>query len=253
MATETKSKTRRSKGKAKNDAWPVGEVLGRLGPLYGPAERPRGYDPTSELVYTILSQHTSDTNSTRAYANLREAFDDWDAVVEAEDGKVAAAIKTGGLAQTKAPRIQAILREVKARVGGYDLSFLAELPLAEAKDWLRDLPGVGPKTVGCVLMFALDMPALPVDTHVYRVAQRLGYYDGKVNAEQSHDVLEEMIPPAERLPFHVYLIRHGREVCKAQHPLCSDCVLEERCPSSLLKPGSPLLKKPKAKRRARGR
>ena len=246
MTTAAKKKAPRSKPRRagrKRGVWPVAEVLRRLEPLYGPAETPRGYDAISELVYTILSQHTSDANSTRAYANLRAAFGSWDELARAPVGDVAAAIKSGGLAQIKAPRIQAILLEIKARHGGYDLSFLGEMPIEDAKVWLRDLPGVGPKTIGCVLMFALDMPALPVDTHVYRVAQRLGYYGDGVSPDQSHDVLEQLVPPADRLSFHMYLINHGRKVCKAPRPLCGDCVLEERCPSSLLKRGSPLHKK----------
>ncbi len=209
--------------------------MGLLAPLYGPVQIPRGYDPLSELVYTILSQHTSDANSARAYAGLRAAFTSWDAVVGAATDTVAEAIHSGGLAKIKAPRIQAVLRQVKARVGDYDLSFLAEMPVAEAKAWLRELPGVGPKTVGCVLLFSLGRPAMVVDTHVYRVGQRLGLYGPKVTPEESHDVLEGLVPPEAYLPFHMHLIRHGRQVCKAQRPQCQACVLESRCPSSGLR------------------
>ena len=226
-----KSPSRPSKGRG----WPVQEIIQRLHPLYGPAEAPRGYDPVSELIYTILSQNTSDVNSTRAEKGLRAAFDSWEAVAEAEPEALIDAIKIGGLARIKGPRIQAILREIRRRVGSLDISFLAEMPLGEAKAWLRGLPGVGPKTVGCVLLFSLGRPALPVDTHVYRVAKRLGLFGAKVTPDQSHDVLEAMLKPEEMLPFHMYLINHGRKVCKAQRPLCAQCVLEERCPSSVLK------------------
>lgn len=193
---------------------------------------PRAYTPMAELIYTILSQHTSDTNSIRAYEHLRSAFPTWEEMAKAPTQAVAESIRGGGLSQVKAPRIQKVLREVKSRTGGYDLSFLGEMPLDEAKAWLRELPGVGPKTVGCVLMFSLDMPAMPVDTHVYRVAKRLGLYDDSVNPDQSHDLLEELIDPLDRMPFHMLTIQHGRVVCKALRPRCDDCVLEERCPTS---------------------
>ena len=215
--------------------WPVEDVLERLALLYGPAESPRLYDPISELVYTILSQNTADTNSIPAYHRLVAALPSWDKVADAVPEAVIDAIRKGGLAQVKGPRIQAILREVRSRLGSFDLSFLAEMPLAEAKAWLLSLPGVGPKTTGCVLLFSLGMPALPVDTHVYRVALRLGFFDKKVTADRSHDVLEKLLRPEQVLAFHMYFINHGRKVCKAVKPLCSQCVLEERCPSSLLK------------------
>ena len=232
--------------------WTIGEMLERLEPQYGPPEPPRAYDPLSELIYTILSQHTSDANSIRAYDSLRASFSSWEAMAEATPQEVADSIRGGGLAQVKAPRIQGILREVKSRTGGYDLSFLEQMSLDEAKAWLRELPGVGPKTVGCVLMFSLQMPALPVDTHVYRVAKRLGLFDEKVNAEQSHDVLEGLIEPADRLPFHMLTIQHGRVVCKAIRPRCELCVLEERCPGSVLRQAASAMEA-RAKAGKRGR
>ena len=227
----TPPRTTRRVAAAPAPRWAIAAILDHLAPAYGPAQSPRAYDAVAELVYTILSQHTSDFNSIPAYARLREAFADWDAITAAPAAQVAEAVKQGGLAQVKAPRIQQVLREVKRRTGGYDLSFLARMPLPEAKAWLRELPGVGPKTVGCVLLFALDMPALPVDTHVYRVAQRLGLIGPKVTADASHDLLEAMLLPQQVLPFHMYLIQHGRVVCKAQRPRCGDCVLAARCPS----------------------
>ena len=237
MVKESAGARKRDGGSRRSGSagWPVHEIIQRLHPLYGPAEGPRGYDAVSELIYTILSQHTSDVNSTRAYQALLAAFDSWHAVTEARPETVIEAIKIGGLARIKGPRIQAILREVRRRVGSFDISFLAEMPMEESKAWLRELPGVGPKTVGCVLLFSLGQPALPVDTHVYRVAKRLALFDGKVTADRSHDLLEGMLKQDEVLPFHMYLITHGRMVCKAQRPLCGQCVLEERCPSSTLK------------------
>ena len=146
----------------------------------------------------------------------------------------------GGLAKTKAPRVQALLREVQALAGaedGWDLPGLESMPLEEVKAWLTALPGVGPKTAACVLLFALGRPALPVDTHVHRVAGRLGLIGPKVGAGKAHAVLEALVPPRRYYAFHMALIRHGRRVCKAQRPSCGECVLADRCPSvSMLAP-----------------
>lgn len=229
------AKTRAAKPREAARLGPVEEALGRLAPLYGPTGSPRAYDPISELVYTVLSQNTADSNSIPAYHRLEAALPGWDAVADAPPEMVIEAIRKGGLAQIKGLRIQAILREIRSRLGGFDLSFLKKMPLVEAKAWLRSLPGVGPKTTGCVLLFSLGMPALPVDTHVYRVALRLGYINAKVSADKSHDVLEAMLAPEQVLQFHMYLINHGRKVCKAVRPLCGACVLEDLCPASLLK------------------
>ncbi len=215
--------------------WGVKDILRLLEPLYAQARSPRAYDAVSELIYTILSQNTADYNSTCAYARLRETFPTWEDIISSDPQRVAEAIQVGGLAQVKAPRLQAVLKEIKSRQGDFDLSFLRDIPLADAKAWLMGLPGVGPKTAACVLLFALSMPALPVDTHIHRVARRLGLIEAKVTPNQSHAILESMLKPEEVLPFHIYLITHGRRVCKAQRPLCSQCVLEPKCPSSLLR------------------
>jgi endonuclease-3 len=192
--------------------------------------RPR-LDGTSELVWTILSQHTSDLNAGRAYDALVERFTSWQQVVDAPTDLLVATIRHGGLAQQKAPRIQAVLTSVKQRTGDFDISFLAEMPLPEAKAWLQSLPGVGPKTTGVVLSFALGMPAMAVDTHIFRVSHRLALIGPKITADEAHDILERSIAPERVFAFHVYLITHGRRVCKALRPLCNACVLSERCPS----------------------
>ena len=198
---------------------------------YGPVTwRPR-MDPVAELVLTILSQHTSDLNSDRAFQELRRRLPSWEMVLATPAELVADAIRAGGLGEQKAPRIQAVLREVLERCGEFDISFLLEWPLAEAKAWLRSLPGVGPKTAAVVLCFALGMPAFPVDTHIYRVTRRLALIGPRVSVDEAHDVLEERIEPERAFPLHVELITHGRRVCKAQRPLCSECVLAARCPS----------------------
>jgi len=210
------------------------EIIDLLRQEYGELRwRPRS-DSMSELVRTILSQNTSDTNSGRAFARLLARFPTWESLLGADPTAIAEAIRVGGLARVKAPRIKAIVEEVWARLGSFDLSFLAEMPLEEAKAWLRSLPGVGPKTAACVLLFALGRPALPVDTHVYRVAKRLGLVPPRVGAADAHELLEGMLAPDEVYPFHMSLIRHGRRICKAQRPLCPQCVLAHGCPSALL-------------------
>lgn len=201
-----------------------------------PEWRPH-HDPVSELVLTILSQNTADSNSGRAFVRLIEAFPDWDAVIDAPLTDVIAAIQPGGLAPTKAPRIQAALRDVRERTGGFNLGFLADLPMDEARAWLRELHGVGPKTVACVLMFALGRPAMPVDTHVFRVAMRLALIPERaakaaMTPEKAHELLEAAVAPADFYAFHIGLIKHGRRVCAAQRPACPACVLRDLCPSA---------------------
>jgi len=224
MATRTKSKRPRTLTPA--------QIIERLDGAYGTLPWRPNRDPIAELVLTLLSQNTSDTNSGRAFIRLLHTFPDWQAVVDAKVKDVERAIQPGGLAPTKAPRLQAILREVYARTGSFDLSFLGDLPLEEAREWLRSLPGVGPKTAACVLLFALGRPALPVDTHVHRVATRLGLVPEKTTAERAHDVLEAMLTPEQVYPFHIQLIKHGRRTCSAQRPKCPACPLAKGCPSA---------------------
>ena len=207
------------------------EVLARLTPVYGPLNWKQRKDPVPELVVTILSQHTSDVNAERSFDRLMDTFGSLEAVAQADAEAIAACIHSGGLAQIKAPRIKAVLNRVLEQRGALDLDFLREFPLAEAKAWLTALPGVGPKTAAVVLCFSLDMPAMPVDTHVHRVSRRLGLIGDKVSANQAHDLLESMVAPEEVYRFHVYLITHGRQVCKAQRPLCETCALANVCPT----------------------
>ncbi|MCH8919283.1 MAG: endonuclease III [Chloroflexi bacterium] len=197
----------------------------------------------TELVLTILSQNTSDTNSGRAFMRLHSRFPTWKGMMAAAPEEIEDEIRVGGLAATKAPRIKGILEEVWGRRASFDLSFLGGMSLAEAKAWLRSLPGVGPKTAACVLMFALGRPALPVDTHVQRVSQRLGLVPAKTGAAEAHDLLEAMLSPEEVYPFHVSLINHGRGLCKAQRPLCAECPLNDRCPTAPLYLGTKRVKR----------
>ena len=201
-----------------------------LAPVYGRPVAQPSHDPLSELILTVLSQNTADTNSGRAFVQLLRRYPTWQAVAEAPPEEVVATIQFGGLAQQKAPRIQAILRAVQERSPTWDLDFLEALPLGEARAWLRALPGVGPKTAACVLLFALGRPALPVDTHVERVSKRLALIPSKATADQAHELLEEVVAPDDYYTFHMLLIKHGRRTCTARRPACARCPLVE-CPS----------------------
>jgi len=204
----------------------------RLLKHFGSLEPPRRSDPLEELVLTVLSQNTSDVNSFRAYESLRVRFPTWEALARARPSEVAAAIRSGGLSNVKAPRLLAILRAIEEREGHLDLSFLRAATDAEARDYLTSLPGVGPKTAAVVLAFSLDRPAFPVDTHVHRVAGRLGLLPSKASAAKAHDILEAITPPDIRVAMHVGLIRLGREICKPGRPRCEVCPLADLCPTA---------------------
>ena len=180
----------------------------------------------------MLSQHTSDANAERAFHALRAAYPTWGEVVAARPQVLSDVIRLGGLANTKAPRIQAILREILEREGAYDLSVLRSLDDPGAREYLTSLPGVGPKTAAVVMAFALGRDAIPVDTHVHRVSRRLGLIPPKASAERAHDLLHELVPDELKGPLHVGLIRLGRQVCKARRPLCGGCPLADLCPTA---------------------
>lgn len=210
----------------------VAEAVALMTREYGPFQQERRLPPADEMVFTILSQHTSDVNSGRAYARLMERFGTLEAVAGAEVAAIESAIAPGGLAKVKAPRIKEVLGLALERNGGsLDLSFLGEMPLAEAKAWLRQLPGIGPKSAGIILNFSLGMPAMAIDTHIFRVCQRLRAIDAKTGADKAHEVMEAKVPPDAVFNFHVAFITHGRRVCKAQRPLCGQCVVAGLCPS----------------------
>jgi len=209
----------------------IEQILELLIEEYGNREWQPRESPLSVLVQTILSQNTSDTNSRRAFESLLASFGSWDEVADASVSHIADSIRAGGLGEIKAKYIKQVLEEIRRRRDGFDLDFLRQLSLDEARDWLRQLPGVGMKTASCVLIFSLGMPALPVDTHVFRVAKRLGLVDSKSSVERAHKVIESLAPPGDVYQLHVLLIEHGRKICKAQRPLCNQCALRGLCPS----------------------
>ncbi len=209
----------------------VAAVIERLDERYGrKAWRSHGV-PIDQLVGTILSQHTSDTNTARAFAALKARFPTWSAARAAPAGEIADAIRSGGLAEMKAPRIKAILAEIEDERDDFDLEFLGEMPLDEALAWLMALHGVGPKTAACVLLFSLGRPAMPVDTHVHRLSRRLGLVGPKVSAEATHGALEALLGGERDViySFHLNAIAHGRAVCRAPTPRCEACHLTDLC------------------------
>jgi endonuclease-3 len=207
----------------------IAEVHRRLLAKYGDPRRKHCEDPVGQLIATILSQNTSDVNTARAYASLRAAFPDWRAVMDAPVEAVADAIRSGGLANQKAPRIQAVLRRIYETRGDFDLTWLAQLPVDEARRWLDDLPGVGNKTASILLLFCFGRPAFPVDTHVHRVTRRLGLAPAKATPDRVMHIIEAHAPPEWFYPLHLNLIRHGRAVCKARNPRCEACILADIC------------------------
>ena len=209
----------------------VADAIRLLSERYGPFQEEPRLDPAHEVVFTILSQHTSDTNSARAYQLLMDRFGTLEEVAQGETADIEDAISPGGLARVKAPRIKQVLNLILQLNGSLDLSFLGEMPLDDAKAWLRQLPGIGPKSAGIILSFALGRPAMAIDTHIYRVCQRLGLIGPKVNAEKAHEIMEAAVAPEQVFQFHVSFITHGRQVCKAQRPRCLECVVAADCPS----------------------
>ncbi len=196
---------------------------------YGVPRNDGGDDPLEELIGTILSQATTNQNSHRTFANLKKTFKDWEAVRRAKPEKIEAAIKLGGLAQVKSVTIKNILNEIKTRTGKLDLSFLHTAPVLDARAFLLSLKGVGPKTVGCVLLFACKRAVFPMDTHILRICRRMGLIPMKCSDAEAHRQMEPLIPDEKHYSLHINMILHGRRVCHPHNPACEKCCLVEHC------------------------
>ena len=208
--------------------------------MYGiPCAEPHGH-PIAELILTVLSQSTNDRNRDVAYLALRERFEDWEAIRDAPVDLIEEAIRPGGISKVKSARIKSILRAITddprpegaPGPGDLPLDWLASQPVPEAQRYLCSLPGVGRKTAACVLLFALGMRDVPVDTHVSRVGWRLGLFRPGASFEELHDTMLAITPPGEELEFHLNLLRHGRRTCHSQRPECRACALRRMCPSA---------------------
>ncbi|MCD6576916.1 MAG: endonuclease III [Anaerolineaceae bacterium] len=207
----------------------AGKIYRILTSIYG---MPKWREPLSaidELISTILSQNTTDSNRDRAYHNLRAKFPTWESVMNAPAEKVTRAVRVAGLANQKGPRIQSVLRQIIAERGSLSLDFLRDMEKGEALNWLKKNKGVGPKTAAIVLQFSLGIPAFPVDTHVYRVTGRTGIRPDKLNVEQTHTWMEQLFDPKQYGAGHLNIIQFGREICHARKPECSICPISHLC------------------------
>ena len=208
------------------------QIVEELRARYGQFVQEPRYNALDELIFTVLTQHTSDLNAGRAFDRLREMIPTWEEVMVADQQAIASAIFHGGMSNQKSKRIKDILATILEKRGALEIDFLRDYALEDAREWLTDLPGVGPKTAAVVMSFALGMPAFPVDTHIHRVSKRLGLIDEKTTADAAHAIMEDKVQPDLRFQLHMQLITHGRQVCKARRPLCGQCPLSNDCPSS---------------------
>jgi endonuclease-3 len=232
----------------------VADVRARLAAEYGVPVWERRLDPTSELILTILTQNSADTNAEKAFVALRAAYPgtgevvdhrlgagwggeglpagappDWERIEFAPLDELIDVIRPGGLAPQKAPRLQASLRTIRERSGTYSLEFLGEMPALEARDWLTQIPGIGRKTASIVLLFCFGLPLMPVDRHVERVAKRIGLIPPKATADDAHELFLAMLEPDQMYEAHVNLIQHGRRICHARNPEHERCPVAARC------------------------
>jgi endonuclease-3 len=205
------------------------QVYQHLREFYGEPTWRNPLPAVDELISTILSQNTNDSNRDKAFNSLRQCFPSWEALRDAETESVITAIHSAGLSNQKGPRIQKILRQISIERGTIDLSFLKNLPLEQARNWLLKFNGIGPKTAAIVLLFSLGRPAFPVDTHIYRVMGRVGLLPEKMTVEQTHLHMEKLLPPETYSSAHLNIIRLGREICLARKPSCHQCPLQGIC------------------------
>lgn len=214
----------------KLDSGLIHELRKNLTDAFGQPKWRHPLNPVDELISTILSQNTNDVNRDVAYQQLKVAFPDWAAVMNAPTGEVIEAIRTAGLANQKGPRIQKALSDIAEHSGqGITLDFLSDMSREEAREWLMGIKGVGPKTAAIVLLFSLGIPAFPVDTHIYRVTGRIGIRPQNLSVEKTHQYLEELIPEDAYYDLHLNLIRLGRQVCGARKWHCYRCPVEDLC------------------------
>lgn len=204
-------------------------IIQNLRAVYGVPKLTRGLDPLDVLIETILSQSTTNANSKRAFESLKRRFPTWGPARRARVSSIEAAIKSGGLAKQKSVRIKELLNDIHNRRGSLDLAFLNTAPLEEAKAFLASFKGVGPKTVACTLLFAFNRAVFPIDTHIFRIARRVGLIPAKCSDEEAHRLMAEMIPKQRYYEVHINLIRLGRQICRPRDPLCEQCVLVDYC------------------------
>lgn len=207
----------------------ISYIIQNLKAVYGEPALKGGLDPLDVLIETILSQSTTNANSGRAFASLKQRFPTWELARRARVSSIEAAIRSGGLARQKSVRIKQLLNEIHERRGSLDLSFLEAAPLEEAKQFLASFKGVGPKTVACTLLFAFNRPVFPIDIHIFRIARRVGLIPERCSDEGAHRLMGNLIPRKRYYEVHINLIRLGRKICRPRDPQCEQCCLVEYC------------------------
>ncbi len=217
------------KAESSGEEKPIGYIIQNLERAYGVPQNSRASDPLDMLIKIILSQATSDTNSHRTFAALKARFPVWDDALRARTSSIAAAIRSGGLANQKANVIKNLLRQIKEEHGTLDLSFLHDLTAQEARTYLSQFRGIGPKTVACTLLFACRKEVFPLDTHIFRILRRTGLIPQKCTDARAHQIMDSIVPAGKFYSFHVNLIRHGRSLCRPRDPLCERCPIVEYC------------------------
>jgi endonuclease-3 len=208
---------------------PLHYIVQNLERAYGVPKNERASDPLDMLIKIILSQATSDTNSHRTFAALKERFPAWDDALRARTSSIAATIRSGGLANQKAKVIKDVLKQIKDEHGSLDLSFLHDLDAVAAASYLKQFRGIGPKTIACTLLFACRKEVFPLDTHIFRVLRRVGLIPQKCTDQRAHEIMNRIVPAGKFYSFHVNLIRHGRTLCRPREPLCERCPIVEYC------------------------
>lgn len=208
----------------------VNQILDTLAGQFGIPMHGKKRKPLDSLVATILSQNTSDTNSSRAWENLKKKFPKWEFALDATDKQIAQAIRTGGLASQKSTWIRKALKKIKNDFGTLSLAPLYDMQTATAEEYLLSFDGVGKKTAACVLLFSLKRDVFPVDTHILRISKRLGWIASDVDANLAHGKLARIIPDSRSFEAHVNLISHGRRTCRAHVPRCDQCSVNKLCP-----------------------
>lgn len=208
---------------------PFRYIIQNLENTFGEPHLKKKSDPLAMLINIILSQATNDANSERTFNNLKKRFETWEKILSVEESEIADAIRLGGLANQKAGVIKDLLGQIAEKHGAVSLEFLSKMSDADARDYLLQFRGIGPKTVACTLLFALHKEVFPLDTHIFRVLKRMGILPGKISDEKAHRLLDELVPHGKFYSLHVNLIRLGRSVCRPREPLCERCPLIEYC------------------------
>lgn len=208
---------------------PFKYISQNLEKTFGESKIPRKSDALAMLIKVILSQATSDINSHRTFQNLKNRFKNWESILTAEENEIADTIRLGGLANQKAKVIKDLLRQIKQMHGTLSLKFVEKMSDEDARDYLRQFRGIGPKTVACTLLFASHKEVFPLDTHIFRILKRMGILPAKITDAKAHSLLDELIPPGKFYSLHVNLIRLGKKICRPQEPLCEECPLLEYC------------------------